>query len=1001
MGRSLFWAACLLGAAAPLNAQEPAGTVPTPLEACAELTDVSFVDRARGWVVGEAGLIWHTADGGKTWEKQASGVACRLERVQFLPDGSGWAAGGWAWPYASDTQGMVLSTRDEGQSWLPATGALPWVRHLRFTDAQNGWAVGHASELAPGAVYTTSDGGRVWNPRPLNASGDWLAADFGPQRGALLGSGGTGLRVDSSAAVRSTTPSAGLRRPRRLELADRRGWAVGDGGLVWTTNDAGKTWRAPSGKLPAECRGFDFRALALWGDHVWAAGFPGTHVLVSTDAGQTWRLLPTGQTLPINALELLDADHAVAVGALGTILATDDGGGAWRTCRQGAPRVAALGIFADGQALPLEFFGRIGGEGYPTAAHLVARREFDDPRAGPAETERARAALASVGGNSLSEFWQFPVRQRGLAIAQETLRTAWQRGAGEGAPPSLAEELAAVLRTWRPEIVVTAAAGAESEPLDAAIQQALLEAIELAAADVGPTARGGKAWQVQRVYAALPAGRLGPITLSAAAFVPGLGRSLADLSATGRGLLKSTYEPPAETVGFQLLYDRLGTANRQRDDFLLGLTVGELAAPAPPSPAPEVARLHRAATQQRNLRALLARSAKQPLADARWLAEVSGLIGELDRAAAGELLFQLAHGYHHQGRWDLASETFTLLAGNYADHPLSGPALVWLIERQTSAEARLRATARPEAEIQQTAASVTYGVDPSSLAVPATNGSNATRESPQRRAQQLAVLASQVARTRPGLAASPSLRFALTSTERDSSAERAAATFEAMLRTRPRDAWAECAASEVALLRGAMPSAQPVFVCRRAGQPPRLDGQLDDEAWQGSAGVKLTSRWQDDAEWPTQVRLAYDDRFLYLAARCALAPGIVYRAAQGQRPRDASLARHDRVELCLDVDRDRATWFQWSIDARGWTSESCWGDRSWNPTWYVAQRADEAEWTAEAAIAWADVSGAAPATGTVWAMGLQRVAPGAGFQSWTNHAAVDIVPAGFGLLRFE
>lgn len=1001
MGRSLIWATFLVGAAAPVSAQELTAAAPTPLEARAELTDVSFVDRGRGWVVGEGGLIWGTADGGQTWEKQASGVACRLERVQFLPDGSGWAAGGWAWPYSPDTQGVVLSTRDGGQNWLPATGALPWIRHLRFTDHQNGWAVGHANELAPGGIYTTSDGGRIWNPRPLDASGEWLAADFGPQRGALLGSGGRGLRVDSGTTVRGTTPSAGPRRPRRLKLADRGGWAVGDGGLVWTTSDAGKTWKAPPGRLPTECRGFDFRALALWGDHVWAAGSPGTHALVSTDAGQTWRLLPTGQSLPINALELIDADHAFAVGPLGTILATDDGGGAWRTCRQGAPRVAALGIFADGHGLPLEFFGRISGEGYPAAAHLVARREFDDPRAGPAEVDRARAALVSVGGHSLSESWQFPARQRGLAIAREALQTAWTRGAGNGATPSLEEELAVVLRTWRPEIVVTAAAGAESEPLDVAIQQALLKAIELAAADVGPNARGGKAWQVQRVYAALPVGRLGPITLSGRVFVPRLGRSLADLSATGRGLLKSTYEPPAETVGFQLLYDRSETASRQRDDFLVGLTVGELAAPVPPSPAPEVARLHRAATQQRNLRAMLARSAKQPMADARWLAEVGRLIGELDRGAAGELLFQLAHGYHHQGRWDLASETFALLNSNYADHALSGPALVWLIERQTSAEARFRAAARPEAEIQQTAASVTYGVNPSSLAAPQANGSNTTQESPQRRVQQLAALASQLARTRPGLAASPSLRFALAATERDASGERAAATFEAMLRTRPRDAWAECAASEVALLRGAMPSGQPVFGCVRAAQPPRLDGQLDEELWQGSAGVKLTSRWQDDAEWPTQVRLAYDDRFLYVAATCARAPGIIYRAAQGQRPRDASLDQHDRVELCLDVDRDRATWFQWSIDARGWTSESCWGDRSWNPTWYVAQHANEAGWSAEAAIAWADVSGAAPAAGTVWAMGLQRVAPGAGFQSWTNHAAVDIVPAGFGLLRFE
>ena len=98
------------------------------------------------------------------------------------------------------------------------------------------------------------------------------------------------------------TPATGLRRPQRIKLDGRRGWAVGDGGLVWATQDGGETWQAPAGRLPPAAAGFDFRAFAQWGEHVWAAGSPGTHVLATSDAGQTWRLLSTGQTLPLNAL---------------------------------------------------------------------------------------------------------------------------------------------------------------------------------------------------------------------------------------------------------------------------------------------------------------------------------------------------------------------------------------------------------------------------------------------------------------------------------------------------------------------------------------------------------------------------------------------------------------------------------------------------------------------------------------------------------------------------
>jgi hypothetical protein len=147
--------------------------------------------------------------------------------------------------------------------------------------------------------------------------------------------------------------------------------------------------------------------------------------------------------------------------------------------------------------------------------------------------------------------------------------------------------------------------------------------------------------------------------------------------------------------------------------------------------------------------------------------------------------------------------------------------------------------------------------------------------------------------------------------------------------------------------------------------------------------------------------MASDDRFLYLAATCRLAPGAAYSQATATRPRDANLAQQDRLELCLDLDRDRATWCQWTIDARGWTAETCWNDRTWNPTWFVSHNLDETEWTVEAAIAWSDLGGAAPVPGTVWALGVQRVVPGVGFQSWTKPAAVDILPEGFGLVRFE
>ena len=67
----------------------------------------------------------------------------------------------------------------------------------------------------------------------------------------------------------------------------------------------------------------------------------------------------------------------------------------------------------------------------------------------------------------------------------------------------------------------------------------------------------------------------------------------------------------------------------------------------------------------------------------------------------------------------------------------------------------------------------------------------------------------------------------------------------------------------------------------------------------------------------------------------------------------------------------------------------------------AAARVGAGEWTAEAAIPLSELSGQHPTAKTAWAVGIQRVVPGVGFQSWTAPAASEIMPEGFGLLIFQ
>jgi hypothetical protein len=226
--------------------------------------------------------------------------------------------------------------------------------------------------------------------------------------------------------------------------------------------------------------------------------------------------------------------------------------------------------------------------------------------------------------------------------------------------------------------------------------------------------------------------------------------------------------------------------------------------------------------------------------------------------------------------------------------------------------------------------------------------------------------------------------------------------FATVSNTRPRDAWWACARGEQWLFEatGAAPP-KTAATARRAAEKPRLDGDLTDEVWQQAVRLELASPLSDDAEWPGTMMLAYDEEFLYVAIDCRRAPQANYPTENRTRERDADLSAQDRIELRLDVDRDWTTFYNLSVDHRGWTAEDCWGDASWNPRWFVAAARGEENWTVEAAIPLNQLSSEPVGPKTVWALGLQRIVPGVGFQSWTRPATVVGTPEGSGYIIFE
>jgi hypothetical protein len=168
--------------------------------------------------------------------------------------------------------------------------------------------------------------------------------------------------------------------------------------------------------------------------------------------------------------------------------------------------------------------------------------------------------------------------------------------------------------------------------------------------------------------------------------------------------------------------------------------------------------------------------------------------------------------------------------------------------------------------------------------------------------------------------------------------------------------------------------------------------------WQEAAAIPLGG--QAISSTPAIVKLARDAEFFYLAIECRKADGIEYPADDRPRSHDADLSGRDRVALRVDLDRDYVSFFELTVDHRGWSSETCFGAKSWNPEWFVAARDGGETWTVEAAVPWSELGGA-PAPDAVWALGIRRIVPDVGEQAWPETADGSGGPTEFGLLLLD
>lgn len=309
-----------------------------------------FLTPEEGWAVGQLGKIFHTTDGGKSWQEQASKTNLLLTAVDFIGQNHGWIVG---------ERGSILHTEDGGKTWEAQQSGVAYpLFDVDFIDQQNGWAVGNW-----GTILSTSDGGEHWQERPLSTilqdRGQIEPAVFqdiiNPTTSEVLAKKGQLLSRDQVSQILDLgITDARIREDVVLNAITffdaTHGWIAGEQGRVLRTEDGGQTWESFHVPRPPKQQGAKrdeelmsdeeleaFGVLAplpsLYGIYFispqqgWAVGQEGA-IVRTLDGGRQWEFQTSGVQEALYDIGV-SGETGWIVGDRGAVLVSTNGGTQW------------------------------------------------------------------------------------------------------------------------------------------------------------------------------------------------------------------------------------------------------------------------------------------------------------------------------------------------------------------------------------------------------------------------------------------------------------------------------------------------------------------------------------------------------------------------------------------------------------------------------------------------------------------------------------------------
>lgn len=257
------------------------------------LTALHFATSQRGWAVGHDGMIVTTADGGKHWTVQRDGLAAqqRFNEEQVLRLQRELAHSKQALVQAetvaqrSAVEEVISELEldlEDAQALLQEPVVAPPLLDVFFTDELRGVAVGAFNTL-----LRTRDGGVSWQRESAlldNPDEYHLNAVTGDEHGTL--------------------------------------WIAAESGLLFRSSEDGRGWERLDSPYSGSWFGI---ARAPTADTLLVFGLRG-HAFRSQDNGDSWQPVVTGTERTLAGGEFVSNLYVLLVGAVGTLLVSDDAG---------------------------------------------------------------------------------------------------------------------------------------------------------------------------------------------------------------------------------------------------------------------------------------------------------------------------------------------------------------------------------------------------------------------------------------------------------------------------------------------------------------------------------------------------------------------------------------------------------------------------------------------------------------------------------------------------